>query len=42
MTRRFLPITGLFADTYIFGAEKLDSPLRSLQTPPFDIIFYGL
>jgi hypothetical protein len=41
-TRRFLPIEGLFAGTYIFGVEKLDSPLRSLQTPRFHIIFFGL
>jgi hypothetical protein len=37
---RYLPVQGLFAGTYIFGAEKLDSPLRSLRTPDFDIVFY--
>jgi hypothetical protein len=34
---RFLPITNLPADRYILGVEKLDSPLRSLQTPNFDL-----
>jgi hypothetical protein len=35
---RYLPIGGLLAGRYWLGVEKLDSPLRSLQTPSFDIL----
>lgn len=34
---RMLPMNSLAANTYILGAEKIDSPLRSTQTPAFTI-----
>lgn len=35
---RYLPLEGAYG-RYVFGVEKLDSPLRSTRTPRFDIIF---
>lgn len=35
---RYLPLAGLEAGTYYLGVEKLDSPVRSLQTPNFDLV----
>ncbi len=35
---RLVPLTNLPANTYVLGADKLDSPLRSTQTPNFDIV----
>jgi len=35
---RYLPIGNLPAGRYWLGVEKLDSPLRSLQTPNFDLL----
>lgn len=37
-TGRYLNITGLPPGTYLLGLEKLDSPTRSLRTPPFDVV----
>ena len=37
-TMRYLPIEGLPAGRYMLGAEKLGSPLGSLQTPSFNIL----
>lgn len=34
---RVLPLNALSAGSYILGAEKLDSPVRSIQTPNFTI-----
>lgn len=35
---RYVPLGGVSGGTYILGFEKLDSPLRSLQTPDFNIM----
>jgi hypothetical protein len=35
---RLVPLANLPASTYVLGVEKQDSPLRSLQTPNFDIV----
>jgi hypothetical protein len=37
-TMRYLNIAGLTPGQYRFGTEKLDSPLRSLQTPTFNML----
>ncbi len=34
---RALPVGGLSAGPYMLGMEKLDSPLRSLNTPPYHV-----
>ncbi len=34
---RLLPLNGLSAGSYVLGAEKLDPPFRSIQTPNFSI-----
>jgi hypothetical protein len=38
-TFRLFHIVGLPAGRYLLGVEKLDSPLGSLQTPPFNLAF---
>lgn len=38
---RYLPLDVLGPGAYILGIEKLSGPLRSIQTPPFDI-FIGI
>lgn len=35
---RFVSLTQIPAGTYLLGFEKIDSPLRSLQTPTFNIV----
>lgn len=35
---RFIPLTRVPGGTYRLGVEKLDSPLRSVQTPNFNIV----
>jgi hypothetical protein len=35
---RLLPFQGFRAGRYVFGVEKLDSPLRSLRTPSFNLL----
>lgn len=37
---RYLPIGGLAPGRYLLGVEKIDSPLRSLQTPHFDLLIH--
>ena len=37
---RYLPIGGLEPGRYLLGVEKMDSPLRSLQTPHFDLLIH--
>lgn len=35
---RFIPLAGLEPGTYMLSMEKLDSPLRSTQTPSYTIV----
>jgi hypothetical protein len=35
---RYLPAQGLPPGRYILGVEKLDSPLRSIRTPSFNLL----
>lgn len=35
---RYIPLKDLEAGTYMLGVEKMDSPLRSIQTPVFTLV----
>lgn len=38
MFGRYIPLAGIEPGTYMLGVEKMDSPLRSVQTPAFTLL----